>query len=481
MCLYSHFSALCSYFSDSILKMNESLINELQRKLGSDKVLLGAAVSERYEHIWRMEESLQAMAVTLPATTEEVSIILKACHAHNQPIVVHGGLTNLVGATKTDKQELVISMEKLNAIEEIDASSRTMTVQAGVILETIQQKAKEQDLLFPLNFGAKGSAQIGGIISTNAGGLRVFRYGMTRNLVLGLEVVLADGTIISSLKKIIKDNSAYDLKHLFIGSEGTLGVVTKAVLKLVEAPKSRNSAWLGVSSYKKVIQLLKFLDAGLAGTLSGFELVWNNAFQTLTTPPSTVKAPLSYDYPFYVLVETLGSNQEKDLEVLQSLLATALEEGLITNAVFAFTESDLQWFWRIREDVHLLFGACQYDQQFDISLPIPTVGKYVDTTIKQLMAIPEVHVVFTLGHVADGNIHFAVGKTTQEGRVKELINRVVYQPLQALGGSVSAEHGIGIDKKAYLPISRSTEEIALMRLMKNSMDPKNILNRGKLF
>lgn len=460
--------------------MNESLINELQRKIGVNKVLLGAAVAERYEHIWKMEESLQAMAVTLPATTKEVAIILKACHAHNQPIVVHGGLTNLVGATTTNKQEVVISMEKLNAIEEVDASSRTMTVQAGVILETIQQTAKEQELLFPLNFGAKGSAQIGGIISTNAGGLRVFRYGMTRNLILGLEVVLADGTIISALKKIIKDNSAYDLKQLFIGSEGTLGVVTKAVLKLVEAPKSRNSAWLGVKSYEKVIQLLKFLDAGLAGTLSGFELVWNNAFQTLTRPPSTAKAPLSYDYPFYVLIETLGSNQHKDMEALQSLLATALEDDLIVDAAVAFTEADLQWFWQIREDVHLLFGACQYDQQFDISLPIPTIGNYVDTTIEQLMAIPEVHVVFTLGHVADGNIHFAVGKTTQDARVKELINEVVYQPLQALGGSVSAEHGIGIDKKAYLSISRSATEIALMQLLKKSMDPKGILNRGKL-
>jgi len=460
--------------------MNESLINELQRKLGSDKVLLGSAVSERYEHIWRMEESLQAMAVLLPSTTAEVAASMKVCYAHNQPVVVHGGLTNLVGSTVTNKQEVVISMEKLNAIEEIDTSSRTMTVQAGVILEMIQQAAKEQDLLFPLNFGAKGSAQIGGVISTNAGGLRVFRYGMTRNLVLGLEVVLADGTILSSLKKIIKDNSGYDLKHLFIGSEGTLGIVTKAVLKLVEAPKSRNSAWLGVTNYEKVIQLLKFLDGRLSGTLSGFELVWNTTFQVLTSPPSTVKSPLPYTYPFYVLIETLGSDQEKDLATLQHLLEFALESELIADAAIAFTESDLQWFWQIREDVHLLVRTCQYDQQFDVSLPIPQIGKYVATTIEQLLAIPEVQVVLPLGHVADGNMHFMVGKTNQSKALTEKINEVIYHPLKALGGSVSAEHGIGIDKKTYLPISRSPEEIALMRLLKKSLDSKGLLNRGKL-
>lgn len=460
--------------------MNESLINELQRKLGPKKILLGGDIAHRYEHIWTMDQPLQAMAVVLPSTTEEVSLILKTCHAHRQPIIVHGGLTGLVGGTVTSKKEVVISMEKLNQIEEVDEGSRTMTVQAGVILEHIQLAAKEKELLFPLNFGAKGTAQIGGAISTNAGGLRVLRFGMTRNLILGLEVVLADGTIISSLKKIIKDNSAYDLKQLFIGSEGTLGIVTKAVLKLVEAPKSRNSAWLGVTSYEKVIQLLKYLDRSFAGTMSAFELVWKNSFITLTTPPASVKTPLPYDYPYYVLTETLGSDPEKDIAVFQQVLESALEQQLIENAAIAFTQSDHDWFWKIREDVKLLMQDCGIDQQFDVSLPIPAIGEYIATARTDLLKIPGVHVVHNLGHVADGNMHFAVGKTNRSKALTQQINEVIYQPLQALGGSISAEHGIGEDKKAYLPLSRNPAEIALMQLLKKSLDPEGILNRGKV-
>ena len=460
--------------------MNEQVINALQRAIGVKKVLLGEDVSSRYEHIWTMNESLNAMAVVLPSTTEEVSSIMKICYAYDQPVVVHGGLTNLVGSTKTNKNELVISTERLNKIEEIDASSRTMTVQAGVILENIQQAASKEDLLFPLNFGAKGSAQIGGVISTNAGGLRVFKYGMTRNLILGIEAVLADGTVISSMKKIIKDNSAYDLKQLFIGSEGTLGIITKAVLKLVEAPKSRNGAWLGVTSYEKVIQLLKFLDKELAGTLSGFELVWQDAFKALTSPPASVKSPLPYEYPYYVLIETLGSHQEKDFKTMQDLLETALNTNLIADAAIAFNKSDLDWFWQIREDVHVMIGRCQNNQQYDISIPIPQIGKYVNKTINKLFEIPEIDLVYALGHVADGNIHFSIGKSKQSEKLIHQVNKVIYKPLKKLGGSISAEHGIGVDKKAYLKLSRSPEELVLMLTLKRSMDSKGILNRGKV-
>jgi len=214
--------------------------------------------------------------------------------------VVHGGLTGLVGGTATQKEEIVISTEKMNRIEELDKKSRTMTVQAGVILENIHQAASEKNLMFPVSFGAKGTAQIGGIISTNAGGLSVFRYGMTRNLVLGLEAVLADGTVISSMKKIIKDNSGYDLKQLFISSEGTLGIVTKAVLKLEEQPKSRNSAFISLNSYEKIVELLRFMDEGLGGNLSAFELMWEKTYRGLTNEHSSVKPPLPYGYKYYV-------------------------------------------------------------------------------------------------------------------------------------------------------------------------------------
>lgn len=456
------------------------IIKQLKTLLGEQNVLTGEAVRERYFHVWQMNEALIAKAVLFPRNTTEMAAILRLCHAQNQPVVIHGGRTNLVGATEATKKEIVISTDKMNQIEEIDEKSRTITVQAGVILEEIQNAVKEKNMLFPLNFGAKGSAQIGGIISTNAGGLRVFRFGMTRQLVLGLEAVLANGTVISSLKKIIKDNSAYDLKQLFVGSEGTLGIVTRAVLKLVEAPQSRNSAFIGVNNYGQVVDLLKFMDGGLAGTLSGFELMWKVAYQAQTSPPSIVKPPLPYHYNYYVLLETLGSQQEQDHARLQQLLEEALEKGMIEDAVMAHTESDLKWFWHIREEVSPMVTKSAHFQSFDVSIPIGEIGEYVEKVQAQILATEGVEHSFPFGHVADGNIHFLVSKSNNSKELKRKIDAVVYAPLKHLSGSVSAEHGIGLDKKAYLHFSRSEEEMALMQLLKRTLDPKGILNPGRV-
>ena len=281
------------------------------------------------------------------------------------------------------------------------------------------------------------------------------------------------------MKKIIKDNSAYDVKQLFIGSEGTLGVITRAVLKLVEAPKSRNSAFIGFDEYKKVITFLKFMDKGLAGTLSGFELIWSEAYQQMTSPDN-VGAPLPYQYKYYVLLESLGSHIENDRAAMQALLEKGLENELILDAVMADGQSDLEWFWRIREDVSVIKTACEVDQHFDISLPIPLIGDYVDqivSVVKQLEGVTE---VYTFGHVADGNIHFVVDKNTDDPQLTQKINDLVYKPLQDIGGSVSAEHGIGVHKKQYLHLCRTEAEIALMRQLKLTLDPKGILNRGKV-
>ena len=460
--------------------MTSDILNKLRELLATDQVLTGEDLNDRYHHIWHMDQPLRAKAYLLPKSTEEVSQIMKLCHQHGQAIIVFGGLTNLVGSTETDGNEVIISMEKLNHIEEIDEKSRTITVESGVVLEQIHQAVKEKNLLFPLNFGAKGSAQIGGIISTNAGGLRVFKYGMTRHMVLGLEVVMADGTIISSMKKIIKDNSAYDLKQLFVGSEGTLGIITKAVLKLVEAPTSRNSAYIGVNEYDQVVNLLKYLDSGLAGNLSGFELIWNHSYRAFTNPSTSVKPPLPYDYKYYVLVESLGNDQQKDHDILSNLLEAALERDMIADASMAHTESDIDWFWRIREDVHVLKSLCNNDQHFDISLPIPLIGTVIANIIERAKDIDEVEECFAFGHVADGNIHFIFGKSEQTDEVISKINDLVYGQLKAIGGSVSAEHGIGNHKKPYLHLCRSTEEIALMKLLKKSMDPLGLLNPGKI-
>ena len=295
-----------------------SLIEELDSLLGAEKIIYGKDLDQKYHHVWKMDEPLKAMAMVMPKNTNEVSEIMKICFKNNQEVIIHGGLTNLVGGTESKRDQLVISLEKMNEIEEIDQKSRTVTVQSGVILENLINTVSEKDLLLPLNFGAKGSAHIGGAISTNAGGLRVLKYGMVRQMILGLEVVLPDGRIVSSLKKIIKDNSGYDLKQFFIGSEGTLGIVTKAVLKLIEAPSTRHSAILGVNDYESVIDLLKTLEKGLGGTLSAFELMWGNTYRTMIEKSTSLISPIDQNYDYYVFVETLGSNKNQDLSLLHA-------------------------------------------------------------------------------------------------------------------------------------------------------------------
>ncbi len=456
----------------------DDVILELKNALGQEKVLGSDELTQRYVHIWKMDEPYLANGLLIPQSTHDVEKAMKICHRHHQEIIVHGGLTNLVGATRVEKHQIVLSLEKMNNIEEIDPQSRTATVQSGVIVEHLMNAAAEHDLLFPMNFGAKGSAQIGGIISSNAGGLRVLKYGMTRSLVLGLEVVTADGTVISDMKKVVKDNSGYDLKQLFIGSEGTLGIVTKAVLRLVEAPKSRNSAWLGIDNFAKVIDVLKRLDIDVGSSLSGYELVWKDTFIAMTSGLN--KSPLPYNYSYYVLVECLGGNQDLDRTHLEKLLEKLLEESTIEDACIAYTDLDMEWFWKIREDVHVLNSLCQFDQHFDISLPIPSIGDYVAEASEALLELPYVEKVFSFGHLADGNIHFIVGKTNSDTLATKQINEIVYSGIKKLNGSVSAEHGIGLDKKEYLALCQSPENIEMMKSIKKLFDPNNLLNPGRI-
>lgn len=461
--------------------MDQNFIKSLTRIVGESNILHSGAEKERFTHIWKTDIPLEAKAVIFPSSTEKVSEIMKYCYSIKQEVIVHGGLTNLVGGTETESNQLVISLDKMNLIEEVDPQSKTITAQAGTILENMIDAAKEKNLLLPMSFGAKGSAHIGGVVSTNAGGLRVFRYGMTRQMVLGLEAVLPDGTIISSLKKIIKDNSGYDLKQLFIGSEGTLGIVTKVILRLSEAPTSRSSAIVGIDSYEQVIDLLKYLEKNLAGTLSGFELMWKNTYAAMTGDQSHLTAPISTEYNYYVFVESLGSQSKQDYERLENLIGNSLEMELIQDGVMMQSERELNSIWQIREDVSILAAQANFDQHFDISIPIPLIGELVDQAVKELNELPFVERIFTFGHVADGNIHFIIGKKENNPKIIEAINEVIYRPLKEVGGSVSAEHGIGIHKKAYLATSRSKEEIDMMKNLKLTFDPLNILNPGRIF
>lgn len=459
----------------------EQVIAELQQSLGNEKVLSNEQLQGRYAHIWKMDVPLKAKALIIPSDSLDVSHAMKICNQWSQTVVIHGGLTGLVDGTLSTNDDIVLSLEKLNKIEEIDIYSRTMTVQSGVILEHLQNEAIKNDLFFPINFGAKGSAQIGGVIATNAGGIRVIRYGMMRDSVLGIEVVLPDGTILSSLNKLIKDNSGYDLKQLFIGSEGTLGIITRAVVKLKEAHHSQNSALVGLKSYSDVLRFLKHMDAGLSGTLSSFELIWLKTYQRMTSHPSLIRPPLPYDYPYYVLLDQLAQNLSGKEGVFEKLLEEALDLNMLADATIAKTVSDNKWFWSLREDIESLLMGFSNVQTFDISLPIPLIGEVTESICQSVNQLNEVNQCYAFGHIADGNIHFIIDKLNDSETLSEEISQIVYLPLAKIGGSISAEHGIGLHKKKYLHLSRSATEIEVMKLLKRTFDPKNILNRGRIF
>ena len=456
----------------------DDLLATLADVVGDGGMLTGSDVSSRASGIWR-SEGIEARAILRPRTTDEVSRILATCNTAGQPLVAQGGLTGLVEGHITQAREIVLSLERMNAIEEVNPVERTMTVQAGVVLEAVHDAAEEHGLMYPLDIGGRGSCTLGGNIATNAGGNRVIRYGMTRDMVLGVEAVLADGTVVSSMNHMIKNNAGYDLKQLFIGTEGSLGVVTRAVLRLREKPRSQETMLLAVSDFDRVTALLKATDAGLGGTLSAFEVLWNNFYRLVTTPPAAQTPPLPQDYPFYVLIEAMGGDPQADHARIEQVFAEAHESGLIEDAVIATSEAQRQALWAMRDDVEQVH---QYKPVFifDVSLRVSDMDAYVAEVNRGLEATFGEYTNFVFGHIGDGNIHFAVAAGEDDG-AQDGVKQAVYQPLASIGGSVSAEHGVGLDKKKYLGLSRNDEEIALMRTLKQALDPKGILNPGKIF
>jgi FAD/FMN-containing dehydrogenase len=438
-------------------------------------VLTGADVTGRSAGIWR-RDTIRAKALVRARSTEDVSRALAICHAHGQRVIAHGGLTGLVHGGDTTPDDVVISLERMNRIEEIDPIDRTAVVQSGVVLQALQEEADRHGLLYPLDLGGRGSCTIGGNISTNAGGNRVIRYGMTRDMVLGVEAVLADGTVVSSMNRMIKNNAGYDLKQLFIGTEGSLGIVTRAVVRLREKPTTQATLFVAVEDFSRLGRLLKTMDARLAGTLSAFEVMWNNFYVLVTTAPAKSQPPLPQTYPYYVLIEALGA----DDALVQSTLEAAYEEGLVADAVVAQSEAQRLALWGMRDDVEQTF---RYSPAFtfDVSLRISRMENYVAEVNRRLGAAYGQYTLFTFGHMGDGNLHFVIGAGTPTLEVRRKVEAAVYEPLRAIGGSVSAEHGVGLEKKPYLDISRHPAEIELMRAVKRALDPKGILNPGKIF
>ena len=421
----------------------------------------------------------QAIALMRPKTAHELSAIMKLCHEAGQPVVIQGGMTGLVEGATSRKNELAISLERMNAIINTDVIGQSITLEAGVTIQSLQEASKAKGLLFPVDWGARGSAMVGGAIATNAGGNSVIRYGMMREQVLGLEVVLADGTILSSMNRLIKNNAGFDLKQLFIGSEGTLGVITKAVLRLRPDVKYMQTALIGLESFDAVIAVYETAQSNLAGALSAFEVMWQAHYEMIVTEGGH-QWVLPNDYAYYAILEMSGGDESADSEGFQKTLADLMERGSIVDAVICMTQTQRDAVWAIREDVDTFLRVLHPPIPFDVSVPITDVPAYVEKVFADMEEkIPKARgTVF--GHLGDNNIHFCW--TTGNDNLAEIdqVKKIVYENLTAFNGSISAEHGIGVSKRSYLNLSRNSEEIAWMKRIKQLFDPHNILNPGRV-
>jgi FAD/FMN-containing dehydrogenase len=457
-----------------------AVVDALSRALGPGDVTPAEQIDDRYLRDWVMALSSGAPAALVrPRTTEDVSTVLRLCHERNVVVVPQGGRTGLVGGATPVDGAVVVSLERMTGIEELDPAGSTMTVRAGTPLQTVQEAAQQAGLFFPLDLGARGSCHIGGTVATNAGGNRVIRYGMTRDLVLGLEVVLADGTIVTSLNTLIKNNAGLDIRQIFIGSEGTLGIITRVVLRLYPAPRSTCTAMVAAPDYDRVVALLRHSQAALGGTLSAFEMMWPDFYTLMTTQVPGMPQPLPLGSPAYVLIEALGSEPEPDLARFERMLETAAEADLLTDAVVAQSPADARAFWTVRDGSGDFPRIGWPGKSFDIGIPTARIGAFVEACKADLRARWSTAETAFFGHIGDSNLHLHV-KVRDGEQPQEEIEEVVYGTVRAWSGTVSAEHGIGVIKRRYLGHSRSPQEIAVMRAIKHALDPRGLLNPGKV-
>ena len=459
----------------------DAVVHALREALGADVVALPAEFAGRKHADWSRTPSEDPIALVRPRTTEHVAIAMRICHEYGQPVVTQGGLTGLAGGACLLGGEIALSLERMTGIEEIDRVSSTMTVRAGTPLQVVQEAADAAGLMFPLDLGARGSATIGGNLATNAGGNRVIKYGMMRDQVLDVEAVLADGRIVGGLRKMIKNNTGYDLRNLLIGSEGTLAVITRAVLRLRPKPRAVSTAWCGVSNYEGVTTLLHEAQARLPAGVSAFEVMWPGYYDFVLERLPELRAPLEDRHAYYVLLESSGADPERQNEAFESFLGDMLEQGVIADAALATSEADAAAFWAIRdapgEYPRLIPGRVS----FDVSFSITDVGNAAARCEAQLRAQWPNATILVYGHLGDGNLHIVVQEPDWPPSVAPRVQQVVYDITGEMGGSVSAEHGIGLKKLKVLALSRSPSELAAMQAVKAALDPKNMLNPGKIF
>lgn len=418
-------------------------------------------------------------ALFCPRSVKQVSVILAAANAARVPVVPQGGLTGLCGGARPIAGGIALSLEKMVGIEEIDEASATMTVLAGTPLETIQKAAAERGMFFSLDLGARGSCAIGGNAGTNAGGNRVIRYGMMRDLVLGAEVVLPDGTVVNALSKLIKNNTGYDVRQLFIGSEGTLGVITRLVLRLHPAPGCTHAAICGLRDYGKVVDLLRGARRKLGPMLSAFEAMWPDYWQVACAVPG-VRDPLDGPHAHTVLIEAQGTDEDIDGPRFMAFLEAMFDEGIIDDAAISQSLSDVQSFWGVRDACAEFKTTLGPHHAYDVGLPTGQMDAFADACrVAVAAAVPGGRSVY-YGHIGDGNLHLLAWVPGADPQPGETLDEAVYATVRAFGGSVSAEHGIGTTKKKYLEFSRTPEELDVMRRVKHALDPNGILNPGKV-
>jgi len=467
--------------------MKPLLLESLRAIVGPANVLTDGDLAG-YEQDWRKRYRGRALAVVRPGSTDEVAQVVAVCARHGTAIVPQGGNTGLVGGGVPDDSgtQVLLTLSRMDRVRSIDAANLTMTVEAGCVLQSVQEAAAADGLLFPLSLAAEGSCTIGGNLATNAGGTQVLRYGNARELCLGLEVVTAQGEVWHGLSGLRKDNTGYDLRDLFIGSEGTLGIITAATLKLYPQPAATLTALAALPDLPSAVALLQLAQARLGAGLTGFELMGEFALGLVRRHYPQLRQPLPPS-PWTVLLEQSDTEGEQHARALfEGLLETALERGLITDAAVAESIEQSNGLWHLRESIPLAQSEEGLNIKHDISLPVSRIVDFVAATDAALRAaLPGVRLV-NFGHLGDGNLHYNV-QAPEGGDAKQFllqheaaVNTIVYDAVGACGGSISAEHGIGALKRDELAVRKSPVALGLMRSIKQALDPEGLMNPGKV-
>lgn len=464
-----------------------ALIDELRRLLGERHVLTAADDLAPYCTDWRGRYTGSARCVARPGSTEEVAAVVRVCAAAGVAVVPQGGNTGLCGGATPLGGEVVVNLRRMNRIRAIDADNNSMTVEAGCTLQAVQEAAAEADRLFPLSLAAEGSATIGGNLSTNAGGVQVLRYGNARELTLGLEVVLADGRIWNGLRALRKDNTGYDLKHLFIGAEGTLGLITAATLKLFPRPRAHATAWVAVPDPAAAVRLLGRLRDAAGDNVTAFEIVGRPALDLVLKHIPNARDPLRGKPAWQVLIELSGSSDVRDdlSATLEQALEAAAEDGIVADAAVAASEAQTAALWALRENVSEAQKIEGVSIKHDIAVPVSRIAEFIARADAALRAaFPEVRIV-CFGHIGDGNLHYNQSRPDAQSNTEFIaqtgaVNRIVHDLVHELGGSISAEHGLGQLKREEVLRYKSATEMDMMRAVKQALDPRGLMNPGKL-